>query len=161
MRGISIFLVISLLIGSKVSSQISIFVENTYQHEIHAGSLSGGKAIINQKTYDIKGLKLLFEKDFDYETAFQKNITAYFYDSLDRMISKEIWTVDRKPVQLYRISYTGDNDTSVIEMFIPKDDTIVIMGIKRYFYDDQNRLKVIKHFDTLDKLLESQVFNYK
>jgi len=149
------------MISERVSSQISIFVDNTYQHEILADSLSGKKTVVNQKTYSIKGTKLFFEINYDYETTLEKNIVAYFYDSLDRMISKEIQTVDRIPIELFQITYDENGDTSTIKVYTPVDDTVTVSKIKIFHYDEQQRLNKVKVFDNHEILLEEQVFSYK
>ena len=161
MRGISILFAIIMLMSQSLSSQISIFVDNTYQHEILADSLSGKKIIINQKTYNIKGEKLFFEINYDYETTLEKNIVAYFYDSLDRMISKEIQTVDRIPIELFQIAYHENGDTSSIKIYTPVEDSVTVSKIKMYHYDEQQRLNKVKVFDNHEILLEEQVFSYK
>jgi hypothetical protein len=161
MRVISFIFVFDALISLNVSSQISIFVDNTYQHEIVADSLSGRKAIINQKTFDTDATKLLFETNYDFKSTLEKNIIAYFYDSLNRMISKEIQTVDRVPIELSQISYGKNDDTSCIKIFTPVDDTVTVSKIKYFSYDDQKRLKEVNVFYGQEKLLERQVLFYK
>ena len=161
MRYIIVFLSLCILVSNRLSSQISIFVDNTYQHEILADSLSGKKTIVNQKTYNIKGTKLFFEINYDYETTLEKNITAYFYDSLDRMISKEIQTVDRIPIELFQIAYHENGDTSSIKIYTPVDDTVTVSKIKMFHYDEQQRLNKLEVFDNHEILLEEQVFSYK
>jgi len=161
MRLIIVSLSLGVLISNRLSSQISIFVDNTYRHEILDDSLSGKKTIVNQKTFNIKGTKLFFEINYDYETTLEKNIVAYFYDSLDRMTSKEIQTVDREPVELFQITYDENDDTSTIKVYIPFDDTVAVSRIKHFYYDEQKRLKEVLVFDNHENLLEKQVFSYK
>ncbi len=154
------FLSFYLILSHSVSSQISIFVDNTYQHEILGDSLSGKKTIVNQKTYDLKGTKLYFEINYDYETTLEKNIVAYFYDSLDRMTSKEIQTVDRLPVKLFQIKYDKNGDTLTIKLYTPADDTVALSKIKNFHYDPQKRLKEVKVVDSQERLLERHVFSF-
>ena len=161
MHRISILFSIYIFIGLNGSSQINIFVDNTFQHEIVADSLSGRKAIINQKTFDTDATQLLLETNYDFKTTLEKNIIAYFYDSLNRMISKEFQTVERVPIELSQISYDKNNDTSVIKIYTPADDTVILSRIKYFYYNDQNRLEEVKIFDNHDNLLERQLFSYK
>ncbi|MBN2214136.1 MAG: hypothetical protein JW723_07820 [Bacteroidales bacterium] len=161
MRQISVLFIICLLNSSKLSSQISIFVDNTYQHEILSDSLSGKKTIVNQKTYNVKGTKLLFEINYDSETALEKNIIAYFYDSLDRMTFKEMQTINRKPIDLSQIVYNENGDTSVIKIYKPVGDTVAVSETKYFYYDDLKRLNEVRAFDNQEKPVERQVYSYK
>ena len=146
---------------SRVYSQVSIFVDNIYQHEIIADSLSGKKYIINQKTFDIKGKKLFLETNYDPVTHLEKNTVEYFYDSLDRLTSREIQSIAKKPIELFQIFYNQSNDTSLIKIYVGKDNTIVLSGKKEFYYDGMNRLITILQSDSNDKLDKKTAYTYK
>lgn len=154
------FFITNILLAGTLSAQINIFVDNTYKHQIRGDSLTGEKTIVNQKTFDVKGTKLLFEINYDPVTTLETGIIAYFYDSIGRMISKEIQTVDRMPVKLYRITYNENNDTSEIAVFTPKEDTVALSGIRQYFYDDLNRLTNVKCVDPRGNLSGEKIIKY-
>lgn len=160
MREIFIFIA-NLCFAGSLSAQISIFVDNTYKHQIRGDSLTGEKTIVNQKTFDVKGTRLLFEINYDPVTTLETGIIAYFYDSLGRMISKEIQTVDRMPVKLYRIIYNEKSDTSEITVFTSKEDTVALSETRQYYYDDLKRLTNVKCIDPRGNLSGEKIIKYR